>query len=319
MSTAQEVTATSGRGIGMDAVKKALEELDGHVEVQSIPEQGTQVILTFPARLGSSAVLFVRTVEHELGIPMLSVQGIVAAGASNLRVANGETRFAYHDELFPVKDLGVVLGLRQPRALTGGQLVLLNSQGQRVALAVDEVVGDMDLVILPLPREVAHIPIYQGAAILARGEVALIVRPDWFVGAQVHLPTGTSHRNALVVDDSLTARALHRAMLEVGGYTVHGTSGPEQALEQLRYARYDVIVCDLAMGPMDGIQFVSLLRTRPDTSDVPIIVVSAREGEAAREQALAAGADAFVSKAHCASGGLLTELAKVVRRRKGAA
>jgi CheY-like chemotaxis protein len=218
-----------------------------------------------------------------------------------------------------VKDLGVVLGLRQPRSLTAGSLVLLHSQGQRVALAVDEVVGDMDLVILPLPREVAHIPIYQGAAILARGEVALIVRPDWFVGAQALRPAGAAHRNALVVDDSLTARALHRAMLEVGGYAVHGTSGPDQALEQLRYARYDVIVCDLAMSPMDGIQFVRLLRGRPDTSDVPIIVVSAREGEVDRQQALAAGADAFLSKAHCASGRLLTELANVVARRKGAA
>jgi two-component system, chemotaxis family, sensor kinase CheA len=319
VSTARSVTATSGRGIGMDAVKKGVEDLHGQVEVQSIPGQGTRIVLTFPAGLGSSPILIVRSADQDVGIPMLSVEGIAAPKASSLIVSNTETKLAHQDELVPVVDLSVVLGLRHPRALGGGPLLLVRSQGRRVALAVDAVVGDMDLVIRPLPREVGHLPLYQGASSLARGELLLILRPDWLVGARPTPSVGSAGRNALVVDDSVTARALHRAMLEVGGYRVHGSSGPQQALEQLKHATYDVVICDLAMSPIGGIEFVRTLRTRADTRDVPIIVVSASEGDAARQQAFAAGADGFLSKSQCASGRLLAELAGVVAGRRAVA
>jgi chemotaxis protein histidine kinase CheA len=205
VSTAREVTPTSGRGIGMDAVKKGLEELHGHVELQSAPQQGTRVLLTFPAGLGSSPILIVRTDEQDFGISMLSVENVIPTNAANLHVGRNEIRLSRDDQVLPVVDLGVALGLRQPRAVSGGQLLIVHSQGQRVAVAVDEVMGDTDLVIRPLPREVALISIYQGVSSMARGQLVLVLRPDWLIGAAAISPATSSGRNALVVDDSLTA------------------------------------------------------------------------------------------------------------------
>ncbi len=322
VSTAREVTATSGRGIGMDAVEKGVEELHGHVEVQTTAEQGTRVLLTFPAGLGSSQILIVRTDDYEVGIPMLSVEGIMAAKPSSLVVGDAETSLRYQNELLPVMDLGAALGLRPPRPVAGGRLLIIHSQGKRVALWVNDLVGDMDLAIRALPREVAGLRPYQGASSLAGGELILILRPDWLT-AQSMPPASRSAsaalERALVVDDSLTARALHRATLELGGYTVHEASSGPQALDRLTHARYDVIVCDLGMSPTDGLELVRALRERPDTREVPVLVVSARGDEASRQQALAAGADGFLGKAHCASGGLLAEMGQIVLRRKGAA
>ncbi len=319
VSTAGEVTATSGRGIGMDAVQKGLESIHGHVEVHSTPRQGLRVLLTFPAGLGSSPVLIVRTDEHDLGIPTRSVNGVVPVKASNLVVGRHETKLRYQDEILPVVDLGAILGLRPRLPIQDGKLLVIHSHAQRAAVWVDDITGDRDLTIRPLPRELAAVPLYQGAARLARGELVLVLRPDWLV-AEGHSPLGApaACRNALVVDDSITARAIHRSMLEVGGYTVHTAAGAQQAIDRMAHARYDVIVCDRAMLPIDGLALARLVRGRPDARDVAIVVVSAGDGDTERDEALAAGADGFLSKGQCAAGRLLEEIAQVIARRGGA-
>ncbi len=319
-STSRQLTETSGRGIGMDVVRSRVEELRGHVEVQSVPKQGTRFLLTLRVELGSSPILVVRCDEHEFGLPMLAVESIVPARQSNVQAGRTHTKLRHGEQLFQLRDLGALMQLRQPRLPYGGQPILLvHSQGERIALVVDEVVGDRDLVIRPLPREVSDVPAYQGASSLARGELITILRPDWLVGARQQIDSLPSSKRALVVDDSLTARALHRAMLEAGGYSVHALSSATQALEQLEHSAYDVIVCDVAMHPMDGYEFARRVRARAETRSTPIIIVSAREEDAHRVEALASGADAFLSKQDCAAGRLLTELADVIARKKGAA
>ena len=119
----------------------------------------------------------------------------------------------------------------------------------------------------------------------------------------------------LVVDDSLTARALHRAMLEAGGFTVHLAASGARALERLSADTYDVVICDLDMEEMDGAQFVAHVRERKETRNLPVILVSAHEAQAARERGLKAGADGFLSKRECAAGRLLAEVLDVMSRR----
>jgi len=193
--------------------------------------------------------------------------------------------------------------------------MVLRSIGQQVALAVDEVLGDRDLVIRPLPPELRALPAYQGAAVLAQGQLMLIVRSEWLTDPERLLTTITSagHR-ALVVDDSLTARALHRAALESGGFLVHTASSGQQALEQLATGSYDVVVADVMMMGMDGLAFTRKLRSRPETRNVPVVLVSARDADSDRARGMAAGADAFLSKKDCASGRLLTEVSSVMSR-----
>jgi chemotaxis protein histidine kinase CheA len=174
------------------------------VEVQSIPLQGTRVILTFPAALGSSPLLLVRVEDQDFALPLWSVQTVVAPKRSILHVTGSETRLSHEDELLPVLDLGVVLRLRPASTLNDAcRLVVIHSRGQRLALVVDEVLGDMELVIRPLPKEVAHIATYQGASTLAGGELVLVLRPDWMVGAGVSTKHAEPAPAALVVDESL--------------------------------------------------------------------------------------------------------------------
>lgn len=316
-STRTDVTDTSGRGVGLDAVRAAVEALQGRVEVISTQGQGTRFILTLPLSLGSSSVLMVQVLDQTLGLPMLSVETTLMVSTESLRVSRRRTQLDFNGQLVPVEDLGARLGLRASTPPVEGQpLAIVQSGGRRVALVIDTIQGDRELVIRPLPAEVRDIPAYQGAAVLSRGEMLLILRPEWLVDASApQAVVAPQSRRALVVDDSLTARALHRAMLEAGGFTVHLAASGARALERLQTESYDVIICDLEMEEMDGAEFIAQMRARADTRNVPVILVSANDSAAARARGLSAGADGYLSKRECAAGRLLTEVLDVMSRR----
>ena len=320
-STRMEATEFSGRGVGLDVVRNQIQALQGHVEVQSVAGQGARFVLTLPADLGSSPVLVVRCGEHQLGVPMAAVESSRAARNDDLRVGRSRVQLDHREQLIPVQDLGALVGLRQQEVPAEGQpLLILLAQGRRLALSVDEVLGDRELVIRPLPADVRELPAYQGAATLARGELVLILRPDFLVSSEHRAEAGLAGtRRALVVDDSLTARALHRTALETGGYLVHTASNGRQALEQLRHSAYDVMVCDIGMDEMDGYELTAAVRQRAETDSMPILLVSARDSDSDRQRGVATGADGFLTKKECVSGRLLAEVSAVIARRKGAA
>ena len=314
-STRTDVTDTSGRGVGLDAVRASVESLQGRIEVASTPGQGTRFMLTLPVDLGSSPVLVVRALEMLVGLPMLAVEATQLARADALRLGKRRAHLEHQGQLLPVVDLGARLGLRAMAPPAEGQpLLIVQSGGKRVALAVDAVVGDRDLVIRPLPSEVRDVPAWQGAATLSRGELLLICRPDWLV-TDTSQTQVVAQRRALVVDDSLTARALHRAMLEAGGFTVHLAASGVRALERLLTDTYDVVICDLDMEEMDGMQLIAKLRERKETASLPVILVSAHDSAAARDKGMRAGADGYLSKRECAAGRLLAEVLDVMSRR----
>jgi chemotaxis protein histidine kinase CheA len=315
-STRSDVTDTSGRGVGLDAVRAAVEGLQGRIEVASTLNQGTRFMLTLPVELGSSPVLVVRVFDQMMGLPMLAVEATQLTRMSALRINRRRAQLEHQGQLLPVVDLAARMGLRAATLPGEGQpIMIIHSGGKRVALTVDSVVGDRDLVIRPLPAEVRDVPAYQGAATLSRGELMLILRPSWLVSEPAPASLSPQTKRALVVDDSLTARALHRAMLEAGGFTVHLASSGVRALERLQTDNYDVIICDLEMEEMDGETLIRRLRERPETRDLPIILVSTYES--GRERGRAAGADGFLSKRDCAAGRLLAEVLDVMSRRGG--
>lgn len=318
LSTRAEVSEVSGRGIGLDVVLEEVRSHEGWVDVMTTPGQGTRFTIHMPMEIGSSWLLVVTAAGGSYGVPLAAIETVVAATEDALRVGRRHMSLTHLDALVPIVDLGWLLGLRERKAPAAGQpLLILQADGRRMALAVDGIAGEQDLVIRALPAELRGLPPWQGAATLARGDFLLVLRPEWMVAQDARAEPVVTRR-VLVVDDSVTARALHRSVLESGGYTVHGVASGEQALQQLSDTAYDAVISDLAMEPgaLDGIELLARIRSTPSLARLPVILVSVSDDREARARARALGVDAYLTKKECASGRLLGEVAAVLSRRR---
>lgn len=318
LSTRAEVSEVSGRGIGLDVVLGEVRHLDGWIDVQTAPGQGTRFSIHMPMEIGSSWLLVVTALTGVYGVPLAAVETVLPAREAALRVGRRQMSLEHHEALIPIVDLGWLLGQRERKAPAAGQpLLIVGADGRRVALAVDQIAGEQDLVVRALPPELRALPQWQGAATLARGDFLLVLRPEWVVAQDTRAEPVVTRR-VLVVDDSVTARALHRAVLESGGYTVHAVASGEQALQLLADTAYDVAITDVTMAPgeLDGIELLTRIRATPTLAKLPVILVSVSEDRELRARGLALGADAYLTKKDCASGRLLGEVAAVLSRRR---
>jgi two-component system chemotaxis sensor kinase CheA len=312
-STRDAVSEVSGRGVGLDVVKREVEALDGHVEVSTRAGQGTQFLLFLPVDAGSLPVLLVKAGGQRFAVPMVRLEAATRAGAAGADLPSGRPTLALRGADLEVDDLAALLGLREAQRPAPGQPVLVvRTRSGRRAVVVDALLGDESLSVRPMPRELRAVPAFQGACTLARGELVLLLRPDWLETATAAQPPPRRHRRVLVVDDSLTARALHRVLLEAGGFTVDALADASEALERLRHASYDLVVADVGLPGMDGMAMTREIRAAPQTAAVRVVLVSARAGSDWLTQGLAAGADAVLTKQACASGALLAEVQRVL-------
>jgi two-component system chemotaxis sensor kinase CheA len=315
-STRSDVSETSGRGVGLDVVQGAVDDLRGTIDIESVAGQGTRFVLTLPIELGSSQVLLLRVADQVFGLPMLAAESGIALREDHvLAGSRADARLQLGPDVLPLCDLGVLLGLRQRATWQRGQpIVILRQKGERLAVAVDAVVGNLDLVVRPMPREVQAVPAYQGAAALALGELVLVLSPGWIVGQSVapRRAPADERRRALVVDDSITARAMYRTALESGGYRVTAASTADQALSLLKHSAYDVVLVDVLLGEADGVWLTSELRGRQETRGIPIVLISAKGTE--RDRGLAAGATLFLDKRDCSAHFLLKKVESVLVR-----
>jgi chemotaxis protein histidine kinase CheA len=316
-TTRSTATDVSGRGVGLDVVADAVRALHGRIEVHSIRGHGTRFVLSLPAEIGSSPLMVVGAGDQVFGIPMYAVRKALPAHPSKIRGGRSRLQLEHEGTLLPLDDLGGLLGIRQPLSPGEGQpILIISAEGRDTALAVDSTLGDRWPVVRPLPEEVRHLEPYLGAATLSRGEPVMVLRPSWLLESRSAEAATT--RCILVVDDSLTARAVHRAVLESAGYTAHGAANAQQALEHLRHTDYEAIVCDVDLGEgMDGIALTALVRSRPELAGTPVILVSSHDQEAERRRGQEAGADGFMSKKDCVAGMLLSEIGHAIARRRG--
>ena len=322
LSTRTQVSLTSGRGVGLDLVDTEVRALRGRIDVVSVAGQGTRFLLHVPVELGSSSLLLVRCGEQQLGIPMHAVEGVIRLLPSVLRGSRRAPSVDHRGALLPLVDLAALLDLR-PAAPpeSSARLLIFASDGRRRALVVDEVIGDRELVVRPLPRELQTLVAYQGAAVLAKGDLVLVLRPDWLASQE---PAAASQaRRVLIVDDSLTARAIHRSVLQAGGFIVHTAASVERGEEQLRRSRYDVVVCDLVFGDAarapggarDGLSLLTSLRAVGRDRGALFVMVSMSRDEVRRKRAHELGVGAWLTKDECKDGRLVDEIKRLLGAR----
>ncbi len=309
LSTQDEVTTTSGRGVGLDIVRASVARIRGSVEITWVAGRGTTFTLECPPTLATTRVLLVAVGPQMVAIPTSSVERLLRVRPEEIGHAEGREVIATTEAPVPLLALARLLPPLVDRPTAGAlTVVLLRAGTRRLAVTVDELVAELEVVLRPVGRRPMSLPLLSGAAILGTGRVALVLDPVAVVGAGLGLraeigrsvaetsPSGPAQRRILVVDDSITTRTLERSILEAAGYDVRTAVDGADAWKALQEHGCDLVLADVEMPRMDGFALCEAIRASKRLRTLPVVLVTALETAEHRAHGLEVGADAYIGK-----------------------
>jgi chemosensory pili system protein ChpA (sensor histidine kinase/response regulator) len=318
-STAESVTELAGRGVGMDVVRAEVNALGGRIESASAAGQGTSFRLLLPLTTAVTQVVMLRAGTATVAVPVTLIETVRRANAAELAESYARGRYAFDDKSLPFYWLGALLqgsGRSQEVAARSAHVVVVKSAQQRVAVHVDEVLGNQEVVVKPLGAQLSRVPGLAGITLLASGAAALIYNPvalatlygdaahrlmhDSAVQpAQPGQAQAVAERQAplvLVVDDSLTVRRVTQRLLLREGYRVTLAKDGLDAIDKLAEEKPALVLSDIEMPRMDGFDLVRNLRADARLRDLPVIMITSRIAQKHRDHAAELGVDHYLGK-----------------------
>jgi CheY-like chemotaxis protein len=349
-STREVVTETSGRGVGLDVVRGAAQDLGGTVEVFSDPGVGTRFVLTLPVTLGVLRCLVARLGDERYALPVTNVVETIALKDSNVHTVAGVQTVDRDGVPVPLADLGSALDVPGNRIPTAAVVVRHGGGGtDQVAWTVDRLVGEQEIVVKDLGGFLDRPPGLSGAAIDSDGTLILLVDVRELASARlggrrasapVALPTTASDEaqaedggdgdgvpakdtapaalrkraRVLVVEDSAGVRELQRVILEAAGYDVVTAVDGQDGAGRLGGDPVDLVLSDVEMPGMDGFTLTRTIRRTRGWESVPVVIMTSRGDEADRRAGLDAGASAYLLKSEFDQAELVDTVRRLVGR-----
>jgi two-component system, chemotaxis family, sensor kinase CheA len=312
-STRGVVTDLSGRGVGLDVVRDAIERLRGSVEVDSVIGEGTHFALQVPLSVATAQCVMVGVSGITFALPISNVSRILRLTKDQTERADGRLVASIDGEPVPISSVAETLGLERVTEPVNGSphpAVVLASGERRIVYVVDELIGTQTLVLKSLPPPLVRLRNISGAAVLGTGEVvgvlnaADLVRRDdpagtWSTAFGGRVSNGEGGPDApliLVVDDSSVTRTMVKGILELAGYRVQVAADGMQAWELLRSRPFDLLVSDVNMPEMSGFDLTEKVRSDRLLRHVPVILVTALDSLEDQARGADVGADAYITK-----------------------
>ncbi|MBT5218246.1 MAG: response regulator, partial [Woeseia sp.] len=308
-STAESVTQSAGRGVGMDVVANEIKQLGGSLQISSVTGQGTNFTIRLPFTLAITQALVVRTGAEVYALPLPTVEGVVRMSRSELENLLGQTEpsYVYGEETYRLRHLGMYLGgqsAQLPDDDSFVPIILVRAGEHSAALLVDEMISSQEIVVKSIGPQLSSIRGISGATILGDGSIVMILDINALVRAGAPVvelknaaPTPVDERPiALVVDDSITVRRVTEKFLERNGIRAMTAKDGLDAIRVLQDAKPDIILLDIEMPNMDGYEFATHVRNDDRIADVPIIMITSRVGDKHRARAIEIGINDYLGK-----------------------
>ncbi|HWJ94866.1 MAG TPA: response regulator, partial [Telluria sp.] len=321
----ESATELSGRGVGLDVVHALAASLNGSLRAESQPGQGFKLVLTLPLTQSVLRALVVQVQGEAYALPIARIERVLKLRQDALSTLGGNQFFELDGEHVGVVPTAQVLGLGAPEPAAELALVVIGGGHERHALVVDRIVGEQTLAVQPLEPVFGALRDIAAGALLDDGAPVLVLDiASLLVSIRKLLTEGELQavdqpeaarrgaRRVLVVDDSLTVREMERKLLAGRGYDVDIAVDGMDGWNMLRNADYDLLVTDVDMPRMDGIELVTLVRADPRLQRMPVMIVSYKDRPEDRARGLEAGADHYLAKGSFHDSSLLDAVSDLI-------
>jgi len=312
-STKEKVTEISGRGVGLDVVQSMVQAVRGSVRVSSQFGKGTRFILQLPLTVSVIRALLAEIAGEPFAFPLNRIDRILMLDRQDIRDLEGKPHMLLDDQPVGLVEAAQVLELpATPRENRRLPVVVASDRSHRFGVVVDRFLGERDLRVAPLDPRLGKVPNLNSSSVLENGWPVLIIDVEDLIRSIDNLLSGRQikrlsakaavHEEArgpkriLVVDDSITVRELERQLLENCGYTVDVAVDGVDGWNAVRSGRYDLVVSDVDMPRMDGIQLVAHIKEDARLKAIPVIIVSYKDREEDRIRGLDVGANYYLTK-----------------------
>ncbi len=311
-STRDEVTELSGRGVGLDVVHNVVQQLGGTIRTESFAGKGTRFRLQLPITLSLIPALLVEIAQESYAFPLSRIDRLLKLGSDEILHIENRQYTVVDDENVGLISAATLFG--KAHHFDGGgvmSVVLVSDRLSRYGVVVDRIMGERVLAVQTLDRRLGKIRDIAAAALLEDGTPTLILDVDDLVRSIDHATrAGTlqhlahpadkekSHvaKHVLVVDDSITVRGVESKLLESHGYRVATAVDGMDGWNRVRAESFDLVITDVDMPRMDGLELVHMIKNDPHTKHLPVMIVSYKDRPEDRRRGLDAGADYYLTK-----------------------
>lgn len=326
-STAEQVTEISGRGVGLAVVRSVMRDIGGSVSIDTSRHRGARFQLRVPISRAVLRAIVVSIAGEPHAFSLTRVDRLERIEANDVQFAEGHRYIVLDGRTISLVSTCEVLGLGpSPAPSPSLDVVVVSDFGQSIGFVVDSVIGEQEMVLLPLDPRLGRVPNLGAAAILPDGRPVMVIDAEDLVrsvlqghdgqGGSGTAASGSastfSSRRILVVDDSATIREMERELLERHGYDVASAANGMEAWTCLRQAEFGLVVTDVDMPLLDGIGLIHSIRQDARLQHLPVIVVSYRASAEERQRGLEAGANLYLTKSDYSEATLLESIAALL-------
>ncbi|MEW6127411.1 MAG: hybrid sensor histidine kinase/response regulator [Acidobacteriota bacterium] len=326
VSTSPIITDLSGRGLGLAIVREKVEKLGGGVAIETQPEAGTVFRLHLPITLATFRGVLIRLGDRTFVVPTTNVERVARIPLDNIKTVENKETIQLDEETISFARLQEVLELpgngRRAENAAFIPVMILSSAGKHMAFGVDEILNEQEVLAKSLGKQLLSVRNLAGATVLGSGQVAPILDVADMMNVAARAVTKSlaapveeseaKQGAILVVDDSITTRALLKNILESAGYRTSTAVDGIDAFTQLKTETFDLVVSDIEMPRMNGFDLTEKIRADKQLAEMPVVLVTALETREDRERGIDAGANAYIVKSSFDQSNLLEVIQRLL-------
>jgi two-component system, chemotaxis family, sensor histidine kinase and response regulator WspE len=325
----KSVSEISGRGVGLDVVQAMVKDVGGSVRVSSQTAQGTRFQLELPLTLSVIRTLVLAIGGEPYAIPLARVDTALKLPRERVQSLEGRQHFTLGEQQIGLVAANQVLELESSPSGEDLSIIVLGDKAASYGLVVDRFLGEQELVVRPLDARLGKVRNVSAAGLMPDGSPLLIIDVDDLIRNIENIVSGErltligksasgevkrARKHVLVVDDSLTVRELERKLLDSRGYAVDVAVDGMDGWNAVRTGHYDLVITDVDMPRLDGIELVTLIRKDSRLKSLPVMIVSYKDRQEDRQRGLEAGADHYLTKGSFHDESLITAVGDLIGR-----